>query len=205
MGKVVYDITVSLDGFIAGPNDGPEQPLGAGGMRLLDWYMSGPRPSQSSEFIRPSKGSLEVYDEAVAALGAILTGRRTYDLANGWGGEHPTHVPFVVLTHQPPEIPAGTTINGFFVTDGIDSAIRQAKATAGDKNVAIASPNVAEQALRAGLLDEISIHLVPLLLGGGIRLLDPPGPEPVALEPARCVDAECVTHLTFRVVKTAGG
>src|SRR5262245_39146713 len=119
MGKVVFDITASLDGFIAGPNDSPELPMGEGGLRLFDWYFSDP----------------EIIADASQTVGAIVSGRRTYDHARGWNGEHPLYVPVFVVTHHPPE--GAGEFNGAFVTDGLESAIRQAKAAAGNKAVAL--------------------------------------------------------------------
>src|SRR5512138_3162997 len=155
-------MTASLDGFVAGPNDGPEQPMGEGGMRLFDWYFSDQEPSRSPEDMDP-----EIREEASQAVGAIVAGRRTYENAHGWNGEHPLHVPVFVVTHQAPKLTG--KFNGCFVTEGVESALEQAQAVAGDKIVAIASPDIAHQALQAGLLDEISLHIVPVLLGGGVR------------------------------------
>jgi dihydrofolate reductase len=195
MSKVVLDITMSLDGYIAGPNDGVE--------RLHDWLFSGNTPSAYSDFFRLSKVSAKVFDKFIKTTGAIVAGRRTYDLVGGWGGSHPFHgVPlFVVSSRVPNKVPKGST-PFTFVTDGIESAIRQAKAAAGKKNVyVLGGANVAQQCLRAGLLDEIQIHLVPTLLGDGIRLFDHLGAEPIELEPMRVIEAPGVTHLWFRVGK----
>ena len=194
MGKVVFDITASLDGFVAGPNDSPELPMGEGGLRLFDWYFSDPETIRSGENIDP-----EIRADAVQIVGAIVSGRRTYDHAHGWDGEHPLHVPVFVVTHRPPE--GAGEFKGAFVTDGLESAIRQAKATAGDKVVALNSPNVAQQCLRARLLDELSLHFVPVLLGGGVRLFDHLGTEHIELECTQVVNTKKVTHMTFRVIK----
>ena len=194
MGKVIFDITASLDGFVAGPNDGPENPMGDGGMRLFDWYFSESETSRSPEAIEP-----EIREEATQTVGALVGGRRLYDNAHGWNGEHPLHVPFFIVTHRPPEVTGD--INGSFVTDGVESAVRQAQAAAGDKAVAVASPDIAKQCLEAGLLDEISLHIVPVLLGGGVRLFDLQNAAPVELECTQASNAKKVIHMTFRVLK----
>src|ERR1051325_9724940 len=121
MGKVVFDITSSLDGFVAGPNDSPDLPMGEGGLRLFDWFFSDSQSPRSGENI-----DSEIFDQAAQAVGAIVSGRRTYDHANGWNGEHPLHVPVFVVTHHPPENVGN--FHGGFVTDGLESAIQQAQA-----------------------------------------------------------------------------
>jgi dihydrofolate reductase len=194
MGKVVFDITASLDGFVAGPNDSPDLPMGEGGLRLFDWYFSESETSRSPEDIDP-----EIREEAAQAVGAIVSGRRTYDHAHGWNGEHPLHVPVFVVTHHVPE--GIGEFNGIFVTDGIESAIRQAQAAAGDKIVALNSPDIAQQSLKAGLLDELSLHIVPLLLGRGVRLFDQLETNQIELECTQVSNAKKVIHMTFRVIK----
>ena len=204
MGKVSMGLTMSLDGFIAGPNDGPEHPLGEGGMRLFDWYESG-----DTDYVVPSGGmtfkvssqSAEMLREAFSSIGAIVTGRRTFDITNGWGGRHPLDVPIVVLTHSVPE---GWDYEGSpftFVTDGVESAVEQARELAGEKVVAVGAASVVQQCLRAGLLDEVHVDIVPVLLGGGVRLFDNLGPEHIELERIEVIEAPGVTHMTFRVVK----
>lgn len=209
MAKVIVDLTVSLDGFIAGPNDGPDNPLGDGGIRLFDWYFQGDTPSRfyqaaaqrgvSVPEFKLSRLSAEVFDEAVQSGGAVVTGRRTYDIANGFGGNGPVPgVPLFILTHHvPDEVPRGESPYTF-VTDGLDSAIAQAKAVAGAKDVSLMGSQVPQQCLRAGLLDEIQLHVVPVLLGGGVRLFN--DVPPTRLELLRTVDAPGVTHLRYRVL-----
>jgi dihydrofolate reductase len=203
MGKVMSGLTMSLDGFIAAPNDGPENPLGEGGMRLFDWYSSG-----DTEYVVPSGGmafmvskqSADLLRETFSSIGAIVTGRRTFDITNGWGGKHPLDAPVFVLTHNVPE---GWDYEGSpftFVTDGVESAVEKAKAVAGDKNVAVGAASLAQQCLRAGILDEVHVDLVPVLLGGGVRFFDDLG-EQIELERTRLIEAPDVTHITFRVVK----
>jgi dihydrofolate reductase len=212
MAKVIVALSTSLDGFIAGPNDGTEQLLGKGGMRLFDWYFDGDTPSRhyqeaSSRGVpvpsfKLSSSSAEVFDELVENGGAVVTGRRTYDIADAWGGNGPSPgLPLFVVTHHvPDDVPQGES-QYTFVTDGVESAIAQAKAAAGDKYVSLMGSAVPQQCLRAGLLDEIQIHLVPVLLGDGVRLFDHLGAESIELETLRVVDSPGVTHLRFRVVK----
>jgi dihydrofolate reductase len=201
MGNVVVDITMSLDGFIAGSNDGPELPLGHGGERLHQWVyeleswrephgLTGGVTNQDSEIL----------EEGLKATGAIVLGRRMFDNAKGWGDNPPFHMPVFVLTHEAraPEVKEGGTIFTF-VTDGIESALEQARAGAGDKNVSIGGgANTVQQFVRAGLVDEIQVHIAPLLLGDGVRLFEQLG-EPIELERDRVIDSPAVTHLRFRV------
>jgi dihydrofolate reductase len=130
-----------------------------------------------------------------------VTGRRTYDVSDGWGGSGPlAGVPLFVLTHQVPDaVPAGEPPYTF-VTDGIDAAVKQAKAAAGERDVSLMGAETVQQCLRAGLLDEIHIHLIPVLLGRGVRLLDHLGEDSVELECIQVVNAPGVTHLSYRVV-----
>lgn len=205
MGKVILDITMSLDGFIAGANDGPALSLGEGGERLFDWWFKG-----DTEFTSPSGTmtfkvapvSAELLPEMFTA-GALVTGRRTFDITNGWNGRHPVDVPVFVVTHTIPEewIHAHPDAPFTFVTDGVESAITQAQAVAGALKVGVGAASVAQQAIKAGLLDEIQLHVAPILLGRGVRLFDNIGDEPVELEAIRVVETPLVTHLRYRVVK----
>jgi dihydrofolate reductase len=197
---------MSLDGFIAGANDSPDLSLGEGGERLFDWYFSGdievPVPIGAGEMVfRLSPASAQVFQEALRTTGALVTGRRTFDIARGWGGRHPLDAPVFVVTHTVPQgwFTEGTPFT--FVTDGVESAVAQARAVAGDKNVAVGAAIIVQQCLQAGLLDEINIDLVPLLLGKGVRLFEYLGNAPIALETTRVVEAPGVTHLQYRVVK----
>jgi dihydrofolate reductase len=203
MGKVHADITMSLDGFVAGPNDGPDLPLGEGGERLHEWVFGlaswrKPHGLEGGETGRDS----EVLAEAMDENGAVVVGRRMFDNAHGWGDNPPFHVPVFVLTHEAREpLPkeGGTTFT--FVTDGIESALEQARAAAGDRNVAIGGgANTIQQYLAAGLVDQLQVHIAPLFLGGGVRLFDEVGPE-IELETTRVIESPKVTHLRFRVVK----
>jgi dihydrofolate reductase len=213
MARVIVALTVSLDGFIAGANDGPEQPLGAGGGRLFDWYFDGDTPIRhyqeaaargvSVPPFRLSRPSAELFEGLIASGGAVVTGRRTYDISRGWGGHGPLPgLPLFIVTHQiPAQIPRGES-RYTFVTTGVQSAIEQARAAAGDRAVSLMGASIPQQCLRAGLLDEIQLHLVPVLLGGGVRLFEHLGAEKsLKLEKVQVVDAPGVTHLRYRVVK----
>ena len=202
MGKVVVDLSMSLDGFIAGPNDGPDNGLGDGGERLHEWLFNGDTASVHNEIFKLSSGSAQVFDESLKATGAVVMGRRWFDIGEQpWGDDPPFRVPVFVLTHR-----ARTKLNRgkstfTFVTDGIESALEKARAAAGDKDVAVGAANIAQQYLKAGLLDEIQIHLVPILLGGGVRLFRHLGNEPIELERIKVIESPDVTHLRLRIVK----
>lgn len=201
MAKTTVVLTMSLDGYIAGPNDGMTHPLGEGGRALFEWYFNGDVPSRHMDRMKMSARSAEVFDAGIDASGAIVTGRRTYEIANGWGGDGPTPgIPLFILTHNPPapdEVPE-TSVPYTFVTDGIESAIKQAAAAAGDKYVCLMGSQAPQECLRAGLLDEIHVAVVPLLLGGGVSLFAHIGGL-IRLEPISVVDAPGVTHLRYRV------
>jgi dihydrofolate reductase len=204
MRKVSMGLSMSLDGFIAGPNDGPERPLGEGGERIFAWYSGGDteyRLPGTEMVFRISLQSAELLREAHSKMGAFVTGRRTFDITNGWGGSPPLGVPTFVVTHTVPQewVYEGSPFT--FVTDGVESAIEKAREAAGDKDVAVGAASIVQQCIEAGLLDEIHIDLVPVLLGGGVRLFDHLGTEPIELERTTVIEAPGVTHLTFRVVK----
>ena len=173
MGNVIVELSMSLDGFVAGPNDSPEQPLGDGGERLFQWYSSGdtafPLPGTDMVF-NISRTSAELLREEWDKLGAMVTGRRMFDIAGAWGGKPPGGGPCFVVTHAVPQEWAKAGSPFTFVTDGVESAIRQAKQAAGAKNVSASSASIAQQCLKLGLLDEIQIDLVPVLLGGAWQL-----------------------------------
>ncbi len=203
MGKVTFNITVSLDGFVAGPNDSPDNGLGDGGERLFDWYFSGDTEipiSDGNMVLKASPQSAAILQEAMSTYGAGVWGRRTFDIARAWGG-HPPGRPCFIVTHNIPQewVYEGSPFT--FVTDGIESAIRQAKRAAGDKNVVVCTASILQQCLNAGLMDEIHIDVAPILLESGVRLFDRPGKGPIALERIRAIEAPGVTHLGFRVVK----
>jgi len=188
--KVILDITMSLDGFIAGPNDP--------GKSLHHWLFNGDTPSAYNDFFKLSKKSAKVLDKLIKTTGAIVTGRRTYDITNGWNGKHPfPGVPvFVMTSHVPEKVPVGPT-PFTFVSDGIERAISQAQQAAGKKNVYIlGGASVAQQCLKQSLLDEMMIHLVPVLLSDGVRLFGDLKNQ-IDLEQAKTIEAPGVTHLQF--------
>jgi dihydrofolate reductase len=204
MAKVIIDMTMSLDGYVAGPDDGPKAPLGMhGGAAIFDWYSSGTEIYRSPVF-KPEPGpNLDEVKRMFEESGAYVFGRRTYEITRGWDGSHPVNgAPVFILTHQPPPpsaVPQGKS-NIQFVTDGIASAIERAKAAAGNKHVKLSGASPGQQALRAGLVDEIIVHLAPYLLGGGVRLFDEL-PGGTRLEKLRVSDAPLATHLRYRVVR----
>lgn len=195
---------MSLDGFIAGPNDGPERPLGEGGERLFEWYSSGDteyRLPGTNMVFKVSPQSAQLLREAHIKIGAFVTGRRTFEITNGWGGNPPLGVPTFVVSHTVPQewVYEGSPFT--FVTDGVESAVEQAKEVAGEKDVAVGAASIVQQCIRAGLLDEIHIDLVPILLGAGIRLFEHLGSTPIELESTEVMEGDGVTHLTYRVLK----
>lgn len=211
MGKVASDISMSLDGFIAGPDPSVEQPLGDGGERLHEWAygLAGFR-ERHGETGGTSGVDDEVLTEALERSGAVLMGRRMFGGGEGpwgaepwegwWGDDPPFRVPVFVLTHhaREPLSKGGTTFT--FVTEGVEAAVEQAKAAAGEKDVSVAGgASVIQQCLRARLLDEMQVHLAPILLGGGTRLFEALGSEPIELEKTGVIDSAAVTHLRFRV------
>ena len=198
MGNVVLDMSMSLDGFIAGPDDGPDHGLGVDGHRLHAWLAQGDGIDPLS--YRPDDASAVVFDEMMAT-GAVLVGRRTFDIAGHWDGDHHDGVPIFVPTHHPPDDPPTGAATITYVTDGIASAASQAKAAAGDRNVMFHGAETAQDALRAGVLDEMELHVMPVLLGRGRRLFDHLGADPIELELTRSIDAPGVTHLRYRVLR----
>lgn len=196
MGSVSTGFSMSLDGFIAEPDDSVE--------RLFRWYSLGGADHEipvGDQTIKMSAEGAEFVMEAAKVVGALVTGRREFEQTHGWGGRHPLDVPIVVVSHRPaPDwVEPGWPIT--FVHDGVPSAIAQAKALAGDKKVAVASASTVQQCLNAGLLDEINIDLVPILLTHGIRLFDHLTTGPLDLECASVTPATGVTHITYRVVR----
>jgi dihydrofolate reductase len=213
MSRLRFNISMSLDGFIAGPNQSEENPLGLGGMGLHEWAFA-------LEAWRKRHGreggevnaSTQVVEESLENVGSTVMGRNMFGGGGGpwgedpwegwWGDEPPFHMPVFVLTHhprEPLEKDGGTTFT--FVSDGIESALEQAREAAGGRDVALAGgADVSQQYLRAGLVDEMQIHLVPLLLGDGSRLLDGIGTG-LQLECASVIEAPGVAHLTYRTVR----
>ncbi len=188
MGKVILDLSMSLDGFIEGPKGQPE--------RLHDWMF----PASGSV----AAASAKVIEEGINRFGAIVMGRRAYDLGDAYDGyvDTPYQVVHFVLTHEAPTKKAKGETEFVFVTDGIESALAQAKTAAGDRDVAIGGgADIAQQFLRAGLVDEIKIDLVPVLFGDGTRLFEHIGDVQLELEITQVIEAPGVTHLHYRVTK----
>jgi dihydrofolate reductase len=192
MSPSVLYMSMSLDGYIAGPNDEPGNPGGDGFDRLHEWFAPG-----GGEFVRPSGPSGEVFDEIMDANGAVLAGRRTAEQADHWGGDN-LGLPIFVPSHRPP----GPSVANYplvtYVTDGIASAMAQARAAAGDRNVFVLGAYTAQRALEAGVLDELQISQIPVLFGGGRRLFEML-PSRVELEIVRVIDTPEATHIRYRV------
>ena len=201
MSKVFTGASMSLDGYVSGPDE-------SGFEHLFKWYGAGdvevPMPDATAGVppSRVSQASADLMRREQASWGALVVGRHLYDLTNGWGGRHPLGVTTVVLTHRPPEDRPQADDNFVFVTDGIEAAVAKAKEIAGDRDVAVNGGQMAKQAVEAGLLDEIGIDLVPVLLGVGTKLIADPALPPMELEgPILVVPGAGVTHLRYRVIK----
>jgi dihydrofolate reductase len=205
IGKVSFDMSMSLDGFIAGPDDNKEQGLGKGGERLHEWaYDLASFHERHGRAGGERNRDSEILEEAFENVGATVMGRRMFDLGEKpWGDNPPFRVPVFVVTHHGRDTlqkEGGTSFT--FVTDGVESALEQAHAAAGDRDVSVAGgANVIQQCLAAGMIDEFQIHVVPLLLGEGRSLFDDRGAEPIELETTRVIESPGVTHLRLRVVK----
>ena len=212
MAKLRFGISMSVDGFVAGPNQTLDEPLGRGGEQLHEWALA--TKAWNEMHGRPAgedNADSEIVAETVARHGATVMGRRMFSGGEGpwesdpnadawWGDDPPFHHPVFVLTHharEPETKEGGTTFT--FVTDGIESALEQARAAAGDKDVQIGGgANVAQQYLAAGLVDELNLHVAPVFLGGGVRLFERHvGAEPPKLECTRVVQSPAVTHLSY--------
>jgi dihydrofolate reductase len=192
MATVITNMSMSLDGFVADPQDGVEE--------LFGWYANGPvevvdfggRTSHLSE------ASAAVFREALASAGAFVVGRRLYDMTGGWGGRPPAEAPMVVLTHEPPAEPPPEGVPITFAATP-QAAIADARALAGDRVVAVAGGETARACLDAGLIDEVAVNLVPVILGRGIPFFAGVA-APVRLSDPDVVEAEGVTHLRYRVI-----
>jgi dihydrofolate reductase len=212
MSELRFEISMSLDGFVAGPNQSEENPLGEGGEQLHEWVLKlaawrEPHGREGGEV----NASTPLMEEGLARMGATVMGRGMFgggpgpwgdDPWNGWwGDEPPFHAPVFVLTHherEPLEMQGGTTFT--FVTDGIESALEQAKEAAGERDVALGGgANVAQQYLAAGLIDELQLNVAPVLLGSGARLFEDGAGAGSSLEPTLVVETPDVTHLRYRV------
>jgi dihydrofolate reductase len=194
MSKVVLYMSMSVDGYITGPDDDMDHGLGVNGERLHDWLHAGGVDPGSHRPVDETNAT--VFDELMAT-GAVITGRRTFEFARGWAGDHHDGVPIFVLTHAAPNEPAPGSAR--YVTDGIESCVAQAKAAAGDRDILLHGAATAQECLRAGLLDEMELHLIPVLLGQGRRLFDNLSPDHIELELLRALDGPGVLHLRYRV------
>jgi dihydrofolate reductase len=204
MASVVADISMSLDGFAAGPDDGIGRGLGAGGEPIHNWVMGGPWAYEDGTPFQATGVDREVMDEVFAATGAVIVGRRMYDVVDGWGDESPFNLPVFVVTSRPhPPRTVGRT-SYTFVTDGIQSALQQAQDAAGGKAVLVGGgARVVQQFLAAGLLDEMQIHLAPVLMGDGKRLFEHLGGSLPRLEQLRVRESPHATHIRYRVISEA--
>ncbi len=191
-------ITTSLDGYVTGPNDGPGRGLGEGGERLHYWVFGGPWSYEDEPTGEATGADKEFLDQGIARGGAIVGGRNTYEAAEAWGGSNPFGVPFFIVTHRPEEAPAGA---GFTFVNGVDEAIAQAREAAGEKDVSVmGGADVIRQVLRAGYVEELSIPVAPVVLGGGKRLFEG-FEQTLNLEPVRVLHSPFATHITYRVVR----
>ena len=198
MAKVSAGITTSLDGYVAGPNDGPGRGLGDGGERLHYWVFGGPWSYDAEPRGQAIGADKQYLDEAMANMGAVVGGRWTFEAADRWGGSNPSPVPFFIVTHHPSDAPQGAR---FTFVDGLDRAIAAARAAAGDKDVHVmGGADIIRQALGAGHVDELTISIAPLVLGAGKRLFEG-FDRPLELQHVRTLQSPFATHLTYRVVR----
>jgi dihydrofolate reductase len=203
MATVLLHFSISLDGFVAGPGVSVAQPMGLGGARLHDWLF--PERAQRSGEIAPSAVDAGVERELHATVGAVVLGKRTFDVGlPHWGGT-PFPAPSFVLSHQPRASLAMANGTFTFISEGVERAVDQAREAAGHKTVVVMGADTARQALKAGLVDEIQLQLVPVFLGDGTRLFDDLGANLIALTRTRLLESPLVTHLRFRVTPSARG
>jgi dihydrofolate reductase len=181
-------MSMSVDGFIAGPNETPDHGLGDGGHRLHEWALTGGRPAGVDG---------QVFDEFMAT-GAIVAGRGTFEPAGGWGGDHHGGVPIFIYSRHEPGIDIGEWPLVTYVAD-VETAFTEARRAAGDRNVGVHGATMAQLALAAGLLDELELHIIPVLFGQGRRLFDNLDPEQIELELTRILEGDGVTHMHYRV------
>jgi dihydrofolate reductase len=189
MSKIFIDFTMSLDGFIAGPNISNENSMGEGGQRLYNWL-----------FGASTEADAKISSEQMQGTGAVIIGRRMYETAisGPWGNENPFSAPVFVLTEAVPE----RKVSGFiYIQDGIESALAQAKKVAGDKDIWITGANVAQQYLNAGHVDELHIHIAPVLFTSGTKLFDNIGDQRIELEAQSCVQTPGATHIVYKIIR----
>ena len=196
MSATVLYMSMSLDGFIAGPNEGPGNGLGDGGHRLHEWAMTAGHVDLQGTSDRGGVNG-QIVDESMST-GAVVAGRGTFEPAGGWGGDHHDGVPIWVLSRHEPGIDVSQWPLVTYVDD-VTTAMTEAKRAAGDRNVLVHGAAVARLALAAGVLDELEIHLVPVLFGQGRRLFEGLPAEQMELERTRVLEGDGVTHLHYRV------
>ena len=200
MGQSVLYMSMSVDGYIAGPNDEPDNPGGDEFMRLHEWYGFGPKGPDPGELRSEGKSGMgQRFLDEVNATGAVLAGRRTVEQVDHWKGDH-HGVPIFVPSHRPPGPPAANYPLVRYVADGIESAMAQAKAAAGERDVLVHGAYTAQRALEAGVLDELQIHQIPVLFGGGRPLFELL-PSRIELEVAEVVDTPEATHIRYKVLR----
>lgn len=198
MTRVTAAITISLDGYVTGPNDGPGNGLGDGGERLHYWVFGGPWSYEAEPTGEATGADKEYLDGAMARAGAVVVGRGMYEAAEAWGGQDPFGVPLFVVTHHPEDAPSE---GGFTFVDGLDEAIARARQAAGGKDISVGGgADVIRQALRAGHVDELAISIAPVILGGGKRLFDG-FEQTLNLEHEALVQSPFATHITYRIVR----
>jgi dihydrofolate reductase len=197
MTKVLAGITTSVDGYIAGPDDGPGKGLGDGGERLHNWVFGGPWRYDDEERGEATGADAQWLQEAMARVGAVVGGRWTYEAAGHWGDENPWGLPFFIVTHRPDEEPPG---GAFRFVDGVDKAIARAREAAGEKDVHVmGGADVIRQALAAGLVDELTIIIAPVILGGGKLLFEGFG-QSLELEQLGVRQSPHATFVDYRVL-----
>lgn len=191
MGNVLIDITMSLDGFVTGPNDGPGNGLGDGGHVLHEWAFN---PTEQDNLL--------LFEEPMQKLGSGIVGRRTFDIAEGAWGDNPPFGPgeIFVLTHRPHE-PITRGMTTFVFVDGLENALQRAQVNAGDRDIALMGADISQQYLKAGLVDELELHIANVILGAGRPLFAHLGDEQIRLERIRVIPTPAATHVRYRVVK----
>jgi dihydrofolate reductase len=195
MAKVIANMSMSLDGYVADENDGINE--------VFEWYLSGPATLEMANGMKMqmTERNAETFKDSISDVGAVLTGRRTSDVAGAWGGQHPVGVPAYVITHRPPPAELDPDTSTVHFVDGVEEAVRQAKEAAGGKTVAVAGGDTVRQLLALGLLDGVTVSLVPVLLGSGVPFFPSLENAPIQLEGPEITEGDGVTHLHYRVVR----
>src|SRR4051812_14671171 len=197
MSKVLAAITTSLDGYVAGPDDGPGKGLGEGGERLHYWVFGGPWSYDDEKLGEPTGEDAAWLEDTLSRIGASVGGRWTYEAARHWGGENPWGLPFFIVTHRPEEQPEG---DAFMFVSGVEEAVERAREAAGGKDVHVmGGADVIRQALEAGLVDELTIIVAPFVLGGGKRLFEG-FTKSLELEHVKVRQSQYATFLVYRVL-----